>query len=326
MTSRPVSPAPRPARPLVFGVLLLLFQLAALASCVTTETRRTGLPEAGDDEDDADSRSVDAEKKDTDPDAIPKEAAPDEYKFKTENELFVRLDTALKAHREMLDDPVKAAKLEELVEGITRTNLGTVLTEVAAGSERNRTIAAAALGYSNDPVVRPALVKALGDLAPSVVSNALRSLARVGEPGDGLEETIAFLRHEDPAIRSNAALALGTVTEKGPAARSTEPLIIALQDEDPVTRANAAYSLGEIGDTDAVGHLAQSLSDDMPRVRALAAQSLGKLGDSGATRALVGRLGDPNSLVRDRARKALVAITGRDLGPDSKDWEPELRP
>lgn len=318
MSPRPVTNARRPARLAV----PLLFSLALL-SCVTTESRRTGLPEA-EHEDEADEPSR-PESAGSD-EAIPKEEAPDEYKFKTENELFVRLDAALKAHREMLDDPVKAAKLEELVEGITRTNLSTILTQVADGSERNRTIAAAALGYSTDPVVRPALVKALSDLAPSVVSNALRSLARVGEPGDGLDAAIGFLRHADPAIRSNAALALGTLTEKGPAAPSTEPLIIALQDEDPVTRANAAFALGEIGDTDAVGHLAQALSDDMPRVRALAAQSLGKLAHPGATRALVGRLGDPNSLVRDRARKALIAITGRDLGPDPKDWVNELRP
>jgi len=306
----------------VLRSLALASLMALAASCVTTETRTTGLPDPLDAAERKPVEDSEAAKSEA---PVPKEEAPDEYRFKTENELFVRLDGALKAHREMLDDPVKAQKLEELITGITHTNLSTILTQVADGSERNRTIAAAALGYETDPVVEPALVKALDDVAPGVVSNALRSLARVGEEGQGLDQAIALLRHEDSAIRSNAALALAKLTPKGPAGPVTEPLIVALLDEDPVTRANAAFALGEIGDTDAVGHLAQALSDDMPRVRALAAQSLGKLGDPGATRALVGRLGDPNSLVRDRARKALIAITKRDLGPDPSDWSPELR-
>jgi HEAT repeat protein len=289
---------------------------------VTTETQRTGLPQV-DESDEKPEAGESAKPADAD---VPREETPDEYRFRSENELFVRLDAALKAHREMLEDPVKSVKLEELVAGITRTNLGTLLTQIAQGSERNRIISAAALGYSEDPVVRPALVKALSDLAPAVVSNALRSLARVGEPGDGLDEAIRLLRDPDEATRSNAALALARVTPTGPASPATEPLIVALQDEDPVTRANAAFALGEIGDSDAVGHLAQALSDDMPRVRALAAQSLGRLAHPGATRALVGRLRDPNLLVRDRSRKALVSITGHDLGPEPEDWVSELRP
>jgi HEAT repeat protein len=314
--------APKRSPKLLAAVFCLGALAAAAPSCVTTETSRDGLPEASNEGKD----SPDGKKASASGESVPTEEAPDEYRFKTQNELFVRLDAALKAHRDMLDDPVKAALLEKLAEGITRANLSTLLTEIRDGSERNRIISAAALGYSDDPVVRPPLVKALADLAPGVVSNALRSLARVGVPGDGLDAAIALLRNADPAIRSNAALALATVTPHGPAAPATEPLIVALQDEDPVTRANAAFALGAIGDTDAVGHLAQSLSDDMPRVRALAAQSLGQLGNSGATRALIGRLGDSNSLVRDRARKALVAITGQDLGPEPKDWEPKLRP
>ncbi len=300
------------------GVLLLAALVLSATGCVTTESKSSSLPGGSADGGGSSRGSTESARSDPAP-------APEPYRFRTQNELFVRLDGALKASRELIDDPLKTGKLEDFIRGAADANLSVLLSELSIGSERNRIIAAGALGYSTNPVVRGPLAKALEDESSSVVSNALHSLAIVGRPGDGLDAAIARLRDPDPAVRSNAALALATVTPRGGASLATEPLVIALLDEDPVTRANAALALGAIGDGDAVGHLAQALSDDMPRVRALAAQSLGQLKARGAIRALVGRLEDQNSLVRDRVRQALIAITGHDRGPDPKAWEADLR-
>src|SRR5262245_18872158 len=117
-------------------------------SCVTTEKSTTGLPKA----EPPDRR----EQPQGDPSQL-KVTTPN-YRFDSVNELFVTLDGALKAQRELLDDPAQTSRIQDALMGITRENLGTIMTELKVGSERNRIIAAGALGFSADPVVRPPLV------------------------------------------------------------------------------------------------------------------------------------------------------------------------
>jgi len=97
-----------------------------------------------------------------------------------------------------------------------------------------------------------------------------------------------------------AALALGRLCTK-----AIPPLLEALKHQDPNVRVNAAIALSRIGDTAAVPALLPLLKDPEARVRAQAARSLGELGDRRAAQPLVEALRDPEVEVRKEAVRAL---------------------
>src|SRR5262245_24400329 len=66
------------------------------------------------------------------------------------------------------------------------------------------------------------------------------------------DELTGLLKHQTPAVRSRAALAIGRIGDK----RGTAPLIEMLRkDEDAQARAMAAFALGEIEDAGAANAL-----------------------------------------------------------------------
>jgi HEAT repeat protein len=85
----------------------------------------------------------------------------------------------------------------------------------------------------------------------------------------------------------------------------------ALDADVPELRMAAANALGDLGKTDILPQLIDSLEDGDPRVRARAARSLGKLGDARGCEALIERLQDPKGEVRREAAEALGAIGNR---------------
>lgn len=85
----------------------------------------------------------------------------------------------------------------------------------------------------------------------------------------------------------------------------------ALDADVPELRMAAANALGDLGKTDILPQLVDTLEDGDPRVRARAARSLGKLGDARACEALIERLQDPKGEVRREAAEALGTIGNR---------------
>jgi CubicO group peptidase (beta-lactamase class C family) len=162
---------------------------------------------------------------------------------------------------------------------------------------------------------------ALGALTVVVVSTLLLApVSNADSPptAQTVPALVAALHDPDPAVREQAATALGRL---GPAAREAiGPLVATFSDEDLYLRGAAAVALGQIG-SDAVPALTRALGDTSEDVRWSAAIALGRLGPQArdALSALVSALSDANENVRWCSAVALGAI-----GPAARDAVPAL--
>jgi len=84
-----------------------------------------------------------------------------------------------------------------------------------------------------------------------------------GKNVDPADRFIKELSRKDPAVRWNAATALGAMKD----ARAVDALIAALRDDDFTVRSAAAVALGKIRDARAVESLSVALKDENFSVR-----------------------------------------------------------
>jgi cyclophilin family peptidyl-prolyl cis-trans isomerase len=128
------------------------------------------------------------------------------------------------------------------------------------------------------------------------------------------DELTGLLRHQNPAVRRRAALAIGRIGDK----RGTAPLIAALQkDENAPVRAMAAFALGEIEDAGAAKALLEVVnsSKESPDARARAIEALGKIS---AVQANAEKLGQATlDSISQSLVKHLPAVGG-ELSADQK--------
>ena len=139
----------------------------------------------------------------------------------------------------------------------------------------------------------------------------------LGYSGDerAIEPLIEALKNNSfyKSVRSEAADALGILSNELGDKRAVVPLIEALKDDDRrytrcgSVRSSAASSLGKIGDERAVEPLIEALKDDDEYVAIFAADSLGKIGDERAVEPLIKALTDDKKL-RSSAARALGEI------------------
>ena len=128
------------------------------------------------------------------------------------------------------------------------------------------------------------------------------------------DELAGLLKHQNPAVRRRAALAIGRIGDK----RGTAPLIAALQkDENAPVRAMAAFALGEIEDAGAASALLEVVnsSKESPDARARAIEALGKIAAVQASAAKLGE--DALDSINQSLVKHLPAVGG-ELSVDQK--------
>jgi HEAT repeat protein len=170
-----------------------------------------------------------------------------------------------------------------------------------------------------DAGVRDAAAFALGEIAAERPESPPWDSA-----GGPLRQMLS--EEKDARARRSAACAIG---QFGPdAAEAREDLEQALGDKDPAVRQNAAWALGRLKDragASGVGRLAHALQDDDPGVRRDAAAALAEVGRptaASAVRDLVGCLvRDKAPEVRSVAVGSLVAL----IGPEDKAVAADLR-
>jgi hypothetical protein len=140
---------------------------------------------------------------------------------------------------------------------------------------------------------------------PNVITGSNTSL------DSELDNLIMALKNEDPAVRLNAAKALGEINNSG----AVDTLIQALSDVDWHVRKMAAWALGEINDPRAVDPLSYlSVKDVDGDVRSEAKNALleqmfgGDALDTRSINPIIGALGDEDVDVRLRAAQALGEI------------------
>ena len=158
------------------------------------------------------------------------------------------------------------------------------------------------LGKSNLVMVEK-LILSLNDWYSDLGSNAVKALAKIGNP-IAVESLINALNHSNSDVRRNAAQALGEIGNS----IAVEPLISALNDSDSDVRRNAAQALGEIGNSSAVEPLIAALNDSDYDMRNNAAKALGEIGNPIAIEGLISALNDSDSDVRSSAAFGLKYV------------------
>jgi HEAT repeat protein len=200
--------------------------------------------------------------------------------------------------------------------------------QLESGAEKNRAVAAVALGFSDDPRALSPLMRALSDPSNEVVGNALLGLGVLGHDDTPLAQICHLLRDSnDPWTRNNAAFALQGVVTNG--ARGEDVFRAcreALSDQEPGVRTQAATVLGILADSEAIPPLGDLLYDDVRLVSAAASTSLGRLGltnphDKGkVARLLVDALDRVKPSKRERIRYDLEQLAGANLGDRIDEW------
>ncbi len=96
----------------------------------------------------------------------------------------------------------------------------------------------------------------------------------------------------------------------------------ALQDPDGDVRVEACRSLAKINSADAMGLLAGAVQNDQdPDVKLAAVKGLARYRDPRAVQALGVALDDRDPAVQYVAMQSLEKVTGKDLGPDVRQWK-----
>jgi len=151
------------------------------------------------------------------------------------------------------------------------------------GQEHARAGTARALGKVEDERVPGMLEAALRDPSLLVRVEAAAALYRMGRAGDQMAALLAdALANGYPEEREAAASAMQGCNDP----RYTQALIAALRDDTPAVRQNAARALGALHAANAIEPLGRLLGDRDYDVAQAAADALAQIGDTRATRSL----------------------------------------
>jgi HEAT repeat protein len=167
-----------------------------------------------------------------------------------------------------------------------------------------------ALRALRDASAVPALVTSLTDGDREVREEAIGTLVEIYSERDRTGPVGRFLEiFSDEFDRTTIPpyAVVDPAAEKG--------LAGALRDGDPAIREQAALALGILNARSALPDLANALRDPDPGVRGAAATAIGKVGTNEDGRALIPLLADEDSRVRNRVLQAVGVLRVRDAGP-----------
>jgi hypothetical protein len=267
-------------------------------------------------------------------------AAPRETNYgptKDRATLFLTLDRNLRTWNDAVakkkgEDLYLTDRLEAVMERHVYWNFDAILDELKNGSDRNRAIAAAALGFtpstapegqpSQSKVAMEALVGVLASDDDLLIQNALVGLAHLADPETPCDPVIdLMLRHHDPDVRANAALAAAKILQPSEASRWLADLSAALDDDEPKVRMHVLNALGHLKHPDAAFQITRALNDKTPMVQAAAAKALGDLGVTSMCRYLIDKLTSTTAIVRVQAHDSLCLLAHKNLGEHAEDWQ-----
>ena len=219
--------------------------------------------------------------------------------------------------------------LETEIRRFVSVRPGDLVHELTAGPPRNRMIAAAGLGFSDDEAALGALIAALDDPDQDVEHQALLGLGLLADPDTPVDPLLERLRGSTEGLaRNNAAYAVFRLVRAD--VRDEElatALRLALLDDEPSVRAQAAAALGVMADPDSIDALSGLLDDELDFVYVAAVRSLIEIAREDLTkrgavaRALVGAWESADGGRRTRLRRDLTSMAGVDYGERAEDWQ-----
>lgn len=173
---------------------------------------------------------------------------------------------------------------------------------ILAADAETRAAMACAAGRARDKSAIPTLLAILGDEAPIAESRCYQettwspALQSIDHPSPGeqaalalasisrpaVPDLVAMLNDRSPAVRRNAAWAIGEARGGWLVDRheALAPLISLLDDPDPTVRRAAAFGLSELKNQAAVAPLTARLKDEDGGVREMAALALSEIHDA----------------------------------------------
>jgi HEAT repeat protein len=156
----------------------------------------------------------------------------------------------------------------------------------------------------------PALLTSLGDGDRGVREEAIGTLVEIYTERDRVGPVGRFLEiFSDEYDRTSVA----PYTVVDPAVE--QALAGALRDQDPAIREQAALALGILNARSALPALTNALRDPDAGVRGAAATAIGKVGTADDGRALIALLADEDNEVRNRVLQAIGVLEVREAGP-----------
>ncbi len=189
-----------------------------------------------------------------------------------------------------------------------RAGLTYLKTKLADKQEQVRDSVAGLLGTLDDPSVPPLLRRALAtDPSAMVRTTAAASLSHFKDPS-GLPLVQEALDDIDFRIRLAAAISLSRVDYA-----TAKPLVIkALNSEDPLVRTNAFKVVGENTDRSLTTLVMEATGRETDRyVKSQALWTLGQIGGTETIPFLVNTLAEEREEVRHSSAEALVMISDR---------------
>jgi HEAT repeat protein len=177
-------------------------------------------------------------------------------------------------------------------------------TQPASSATSPGQAAAAALDRLGDPHSR-ALASALRSREWSRRAPPPPQKQTFNQPA-AIEPLRLALGDPDPRVRR---IAVWGLSEMRPAPEQLAPSVARLlEDPDPAVRAQAARALGEFGSRDHTARITNLLREPSARVRVEAAHALGDLQDPASRPALQAALSTPDAEVRSKVRWALRRV------------------
>lgn len=187
----------------------------------------------------------------------------------------------------------------------------------ATRDELTRRNVAAALGRTKNVAALPALTRlARKDASAQVRADAIDALWGFEKNADALAAATDALGDTDAIVRAAAAEAAGRIG----GAAATDVVRKALTDPDEGVRCVARMEMRAIARDEALALLASGAADPSWRIRAQTVDDAAWLRDAAAIEALVKLVGDPVVRVSGAAHRALLQLSGKDLGRDAALW------
>ncbi len=253
--------------------------------------------------------------------------------------LLAELDKSMRAWNNIVldgkasQDLTRLDLLESTLRHETKTNHALLVDQLQSGPPINRQIAAAALGFSDNPKSLAPLLGALQDSNDDVVANALLGLSTLRSPKTQVGSIASLFTDKSRPIniRSNAgrtlrSLPLGSLDEES-RQRVIEAARLALGDDEASVRVHGCLLLAEVVDTEAIQRLSVLLMDQATLVARAASRSIARIGSidtkfkGQAARALTAHIDEVD---RDNVRSALLDDLQRmaqvNYGDDTEAW------
>ena len=251
-------------------------------------------------------------------------------------ELLMETDGILRAWTQAKLDPGedgrKRRALEEELRRISTARFEELVSELETGPQKNRQVAAMALGFSGREEALGPMLAALDDDWEEVRQNAMLGLGLLSDPATPLEPLLRELSGGEVGLtRNNAAFAVLRLVSDHEELRTTEDMAqtlrSALHDPEPGVRVQAATTLRLVDDGGSLEDLGDRIADDQPLVAVAALRAVGAIGErvdtsrGRAARLLYEAWRDHKGTLRTRAKIEMLRLSGGlDYGEVEADW------